>query len=126
MHDSWTADCERVLVHKLVKQRVKNYDGDPVKIDVLTLARVVLNGDEAANLLSAGRRAPYRMHGRGGDDTIIGGSRRDLLHGGPGDDKIFADDRRRDAIRCGDGLDSVRVNANDSVAPDCELVTERG
>ncbi len=75
-----------------------------------------------------------------GDDVIVGGPGRDTISGdlaggdcGPywcklpyGNDTIDAVDGEIDSIRCGAGQDSVKADAADVVAPDCESVTRGG
>jgi hypothetical protein len=72
-----------------------------------------------------------------GDDVIVGGPGRDTISGdlaggdcGPrwckypyGNDTIEAVDGEIDSITCGAGRDTVRADAADVVAPDCEAVT---
>jgi Ca2+-binding RTX toxin-like protein len=72
-----------------------------------------------------------------GDDVIVGGPGRDTISGdlaggdcGPlwckypyGNDTIEAVDGEVDSITCGAGQDTVRADAADVVAPDCETVT---
>jgi Ca2+-binding RTX toxin-like protein len=72
-----------------------------------------------------------------GDDVIVGGPGRDTISGdlaggdcGPfwckvpyGNDTIDALDGEVDSIACGAGQDTVKADAADVVAPDCETVT---
>jgi Ca2+-binding RTX toxin-like protein len=72
-----------------------------------------------------------------GDDVIVGGPGRDTISGdlaggdcGPlwckypfGNDTIDALDGEVDSITCGAGQDTVKADAVDVVAPDCEVVT---
>jgi Ca2+-binding RTX toxin-like protein len=90
-----------------------------------------------------------RIDGGAGADDLQGGYGNDTIVGGPGQDKIVADrdgrcnemhcdlgpgsasdtidarDGEVDNISCGPGQDTVRADAADVVAPDCETV-ERG
>lgn len=62
------------------------------------------------------------LSGRGGDDELYGGSGGDVIVGGAGDDFIEARDGTRDYVECGAGADVASVDAQDLVAPACELV----
>jgi Ca2+-binding RTX toxin-like protein len=66
-----------------------------------------------------------------GGDTLVGGAGDDLLDplrgddqvdGGAGIDQIRLRDLSRDAVVCGDGVDSVAADGRDVVGPDCEKV----
>jgi hypothetical protein len=92
-----------------------------------TLAAVVR--DEAGN---AGRaQRPVRVscqrtrRGTGKADVLRGGRGRDCLSGGGGRDRLLARDHSPDALTCGPGRDSVRADAYDHVARDCETVRRR-
>ena len=54
-----------------------------------------------------------RVAGGGGRDQIIGGPGRDLLSGGRGRDHINARDSKRERVRCGPGRDFVRADPLD-------------
>jgi hypothetical protein len=95
---------------------------------------------------STTRGASENIAGGRGDDTIVGGYGADDLSGGADDDTILegpADDASEDSVKggagsdkinvasvpafrdvvvCGDGSDSVEIDAKDSVANDCENV----
>jgi Ca2+-binding RTX toxin-like protein len=72
-----------------------------------------------------------------GDDVIVGGPGRDTISGDPasgdcgplwckypyGNDTVDALDGEVDSITCGAGQDTVKADAADVVAPDCETVT---
>jgi Ca2+-binding RTX toxin-like protein len=70
-----------------------------------------LHGEEGADLLVA----------YGGNDVLDGGPGGDRFEGGSGDDAVFADDGEADNVDCGDGSDSVRSDAADSLVG-CEIV----
>ena len=53
--------------------------------------------------------------GEAGNDTLIGGTGVDTFYGGPGDDTIRAADDSADIVDCGEGVDTVYVEAD---APD--------
>jgi Big-like domain-containing protein/hemolysin type calcium-binding protein len=64
-----------------------------------------------------------RLFGQNGNDRLdADGGSRNLLSGGAGRDRLLAVNGNRDTIRCGGGRDSVRADANDRVARDCESV----
>ena len=90
-----------------------------------------------------------RIDGGDGDDKIDGGFGDDTITGGPGRDSISADlaggdcgplwckypygndtvdvrDGAPDSVTCGAGTDSVKADAEDTVAPDCEQVDKSG
>src|ERR671917_64127 len=63
-----------------------------------------------------------RLAGFNGADTLYGAGGDDALYGGAGDDFIEAKDGARDRVGCGPGTDSVSVDYEDLVGPDCEAV----
>jgi Ca2+-binding RTX toxin-like protein len=81
-----------------------------------------------------------RLAGFNGDDTLHGGAGDDALYGGAGDDEIYGDpgeddvlggagddfievkDGTADRVGCGLGKDSVSVDREDLISPDCESV----
>ena len=69
-----------------------------------------------------GRGGDDELRGRDGPDRLFGDGGRDFLSGGPGRDSLHARDNARDVLLCGPGLDVVRADRRDTVAPDCELV----
>jgi Ca2+-binding RTX toxin-like protein len=85
----------------------------------------LLDGGAARDIL-AGNNGSDVVHGDSGDDTLEGGNGADLIDGGSGDDTIRAADDSRDEIDCGEGNDTVLVEA-DFPARDalinCETVT---
>lgn len=70
-----------------------------------------INGGAGADLI-AGDAGNDRLTGGPGPDTLLGGAGNDTITGGAG----------RDVIVCGKGRDTVRADALDSVARDCEKV----
>jgi hypothetical protein len=84
-----------------------------------------LRGDGRSERLMGGPGSD-RISGGGGDDCIAGGAGEDDVAGGSGDDSIFIDKGGADRVRCGPGLDRVRVDRADRIAPDCERVRRRG
>ncbi|HWH96390.1 MAG TPA: hypothetical protein VNT03_21180 [Baekduia sp.] len=99
-----------------------------------------LKGTDSDDVIDAGA----------GNDTVTAGYGNDAIVGGPGQDKIVADrdgrcnemhcdlspgsasdtidavDGEVDNISCGPGQDTVKADAADVVAPDCETVTRAG
>ena len=77
-----------------------------------------------------GGRGNDALDGGPGDDRLKDRAGMDTFTGGPGDDRIDARDRGRDrnvtaladTIRCGDGIEEVRADANDVVDATCEHV----
>lgn len=109
-----------------------------------TIESSTLSGGGGDDLLQAGGGSDTLDGGAGddlvdggyGDDTISGGPGRDHLYGdarsgdcGPvwcndpyGNDTIDARDGETDSVTCGAGEDTVRADAIDTVASDCEHV----
>lgn len=80
----------------------------------------VLSGGDGNDVLTTGAE----LHGDNGNDQIkstLGGA---IVDGGYGNDTIDAADAtgNGDTITCGPGRDTVYVDAQDSVAADCEIV----
>jgi serralysin len=73
-----------------------------------------------------------RIWGGPGNDELVGVDGRDVIHGGAGNDRLIGlegDDRLfagpgRDLVLCGAGVDSARVDSEDTVR-DCEHVDRR-
>jgi hypothetical protein len=62
-----------------------------------------------------------RIDGGGGDDRIDGAGGQDAIQGGGGNDQVAAQDGTKDAILCGEGLDSVTsFDPIDGIFDDCE------
>jgi Ca2+-binding RTX toxin-like protein len=90
-----------------------------------------LHGDDGNDLLAAGRDNDYLVGGAGrndlsgnggGDCLILSGDENGRVSGGDGDDLVGAFDFNGDDIFCGAGNDTVRADAEDRVAADCEDV----
>jgi hypothetical protein len=58
----------------------------------------------------------------GGDCLVLEGDENERVSGGDGDDLVFAFDFNGDDIFCGSGNDTVRADAEDRVAANCEDV----
>jgi len=75
-----------------------------------------------------GTYADEFVYSTSGDDFISAGAGSDEIYGYEGDDTIFAADdlyagySAADTISCGDGSDTVVVDAYDSASSDCEVV----
>jgi arylsulfatase A-like enzyme len=69
-----------------------------------------------------GRAGADRIRARGSADYIFPGKGRDAVWGGAGRDHVLTREGNRDRIACGSGLDIVRADRIDVVAPDCEEV----
>ncbi|HWI08560.1 MAG TPA: calcium-binding protein, partial [Solirubrobacteraceae bacterium] len=70
-----------------------------------------LDGADGADELDGGSGAD-RLTGDAGDDMITGGPGADVVAGGDGDDAIRAADDSADTVDCGDGNDTVFVEAD--------------
>jgi Ca2+-binding RTX toxin-like protein len=90
-------------------------------------------GDEADNVENT-TPTPSTLSGGDGADSLEGGSGNDTLRGnegvdthsgGAGDDFIDSRGDRPDVVSCGIGNDTVRADAADSIAADCETI-DRG
>jgi Ca2+-binding RTX toxin-like protein len=84
----------------------------------------VVNATATRSTLSGGD-GNDSLEGGTGDDTLRGNQGVDTHTGGPGNDLIDARGDRGDIVSCGDGIDTVRGDITDSIAPDCETV-DRG
>lgn len=80
-----------------------------------------IRGTARANTLRGTAKADT-IYGLGGNDTLYGLGGDDTLAGGPGNDLIVGG-AGADRISCGAGTDTVRRDARDTVAKDCERVT---
>ncbi len=93
--------------------RIKALDGDD---------RVSAGGGDDCLIGGGGND---RLRGGGGNDKLRGGTGDDRLTGGTGNDTIRARGQGKDHIRCGQGIDTVKVDRKDKVAADCETVQRR-
>jgi Ca2+-binding RTX toxin-like protein len=80
-----------------------------------------LDGRDGSDVILGGSGIDI-LKGSAGRDRITGGPSEDQIDGGSGADRIASDDGETDTVTCGAGFDSVRPDATDSVASDCELV----
>jgi Ca2+-binding RTX toxin-like protein len=81
-----------------------------------------LYGHEGNDQLDGGS-GNDELFGHQGNDVLVGGSGSDTLDGGPGDDVIRAADASADTVACGDGNDTVYVEAPlEDALTDCETV----
>lgn len=78
-------------------------------------------GNGGPNRLSGGDGRD-KIIGGGGNDTLLGGNDEDQLSGQAGNDTIPVNEGYLDRVACGAGKDSVKRDALDSVARDCERV----
>jgi Ca2+-binding RTX toxin-like protein len=79
-----------------------------------------LSGNTGNDLLDGGPGRDRLRGGRGADRLLAGGGR-NRLSGGRGRDRLYAANGRRDAVNCGPGSDSARVDVTDRVRG-CEHV----
>jgi hypothetical protein len=87
---------------------------------------VVADIDDAADDGEAGESDDVRtdveaLIGGQGPDRLAGSPASNTLSGNGGDDVIDSRDLAADTVACGGGTDSVSADANDSLAPDCEV-----
>ena len=82
-----------------------------------------LSGKPGDDSLS-GRRGSDFLKGGKDDDTLVGGKGFDDLRGAAGDDAIRARDGEPDIIDCGEGFDTVTVDAVEDGVFDCEEIIE--
>jgi Ca2+-binding RTX toxin-like protein len=94
----------------------------------------VVHGDSGDDTLEGGNGADQvdggsgadELFGDDGDDLVVGGPGADIMDGGNGDDTIRAADDSRDEVDCGEGNDTVFVEADfpaRDVLINCETVT---
>jgi Ca2+-binding RTX toxin-like protein len=62
------------------------------------------------------------LKGGMGADGLLGGPGQDDLQGQSGGDRIGSNDGEADTVSCGSGVDGVRADPTDTIAPDCERV----
>ncbi|HEY6762441.1 MAG TPA: calcium-binding protein [Baekduia sp.] len=137
------------LVESYGSLRYVGTDGDDIASASEVGNRAELTGKGGNDQLK-GTDADDAIDGGAGGDTITGGYGNDTIVGGPGPDKIVGDrdgrcnemrcdlspgsssdtidaaDGEVDNVSCGPGQDTVKADAADVVAPDCETVTRAG
>jgi hypothetical protein len=96
-------------------------DGEAGEGDNVAVTVDDVDGGSGPDVL-VGNVLSNALFGEDGNDTIDGGPGPDLLDGGGGDDTLQARDGAVDQVSCGTGTDTTVVDANDSVASDCENV----
>jgi ELWxxDGT repeat protein len=88
---------------------------------IASIERVILTGGNSDNTIDAsGFSGSTYIYGRGGNDTLNGGSRNDYLYGGQGDDSIkggsgndyLYGEEGNDSIDGGQGFDTLRETAD--------------
>lgn len=134
------------LVESYGSLRYVGTDGDDIASASEVGNRAELTGKGGNDQLK-GSDSDDAIDGGPGADTLTGGYGNDTIVGGPGPDKIAGDrdgrcnelhcdlspgsssdtidalDGEADTVSCGPGQDSVKADAQDTVAPDCETVT---
>jgi hypothetical protein len=103
-----TADDDRIFGFG-GEDRIHGLDGDDCLVGGRGDDR--LAGDAGADLLFGGTD----------DDVLNGGRGPDSYRGGPGKDVLRADDGKREAVICGSGRDTARVDRHDRTKS-CEKV----
>jgi RTX calcium-binding nonapeptide repeat (4 copies) len=88
---------------------------------VAVVAALVAVASAGASTIVGTSRADV-LRGTSGADAIYGRRGNDRLYGKAGNDRLYGGSGA-DRISCGPGRDSVRADARDDVAADCELVT---
>jgi Ca2+-binding RTX toxin-like protein len=92
---------------------------------------ITVNGGDGDDNLHNTTSTPSTLSGGDGDDSLEGGSGNDVLRGNQGldthagnagDDFIDSRGTRPDFVNCGSGTDTVRADATDVIASDCEIV----
>jgi hypothetical protein len=91
-------------------------ENDAIATDVEGIA-----GGRGADRLR-GNSHENTLIGGGGNDRLSGGAGYDRIDGGPGDDGIRARDGSIDAVSCGSGRDSARLDGLDFFNGGCENV----
>jgi Ca2+-binding RTX toxin-like protein len=96
---------------------------------------ITVSADDGADNVVNTTPTPSTLSGGDGSDSLEGGSGNDALRGnqgldthsgGAGDDFIDSRGDKADVVSCGIGSDTVRADAVDSVAADCETVDRAG
>jgi Ca2+-binding RTX toxin-like protein len=148
--DGFPGEGDNVINMELVESygslRYVGTDGDDIASASEVGNRADLTGKGGNDQLK-GSDSDDAIDGGAGNDTLTGGYGNDTIVGGPGQDKIVADrdgrcnelhcdlspgssadtidalDGEVDNVSCGPGQDSVKADAADVLAPDCETVT---
>jgi N-acetylglucosamine-6-sulfatase len=118
----------RTIVKRLVQPLARLCNPPPPDFDRRLLC--TRSGTSTADTLigtagydiMCGRDGADQIRAGAGPDYIFPGRGRDAVWGGAGRDHVLTRDDNRDRIACGFGLDMVRADRIDVVAPDCEDV----
>lgn len=118
----------RTIVKRLVQPLARLCNPPPPGFDRRLLC--TRNGTSTADTLvgtarydiMCGRDGADRIRAAAGPDYIFPGKGRDAVRGGAGRDHVLTREGNRDRIACGSGLDILRADRIDVVAPDCEDV----
>jgi len=118
----------RTIIKRLVQPLARLCNPPPPDFDRRLLC--TRNGTSAADTLigtagydiMCGRDGADQIRAGAGPDYIFPGRGRDAVWGGAGRDHVLTREGNRDRIACGFGLDMVRADRIDVVAPDCEDV----
>ena len=101
--------------------------------DVITLdapgGHAYAHGDGGADRIEVAATAEfsaYALSGGDGPDLLVTGPGADTADGGAGRDSIDTRGGGADVVTCGSGVDTVRGDAADTIAADCERVTISG
>jgi Ca2+-binding RTX toxin-like protein len=109
--------------------------GNTVTCGAALIRGITVMGGDGGDSLENTTSTPSTLSGGDGADSVTGGSGNDILRGnqgidtisgGAGDDSIDVRGDRADMVSCGAGTDSVRADATDLVAADCENVDRGG
>ena len=85
-----------------------------------TVGAATITGTAGNDTLKGGAKAD-KLNGKGGNDKLYGLGGNDILTGGPGND-LLVGGPGADRYACGAGRDTVRGDAQDKAAKDCEVV----
>ena len=96
-------------------------DGQPGENDTIATDVEGIAGGRGDDRLRGNSHENMLVGGRG-NDRLSGGAGYDRIDGGPGDDGISARDGSIDAVSCGSGRDSARLDGLDFVGGGCEKV----
>lgn len=100
-------------------------DGEASEGDEIIGSHEGVDGSQAGDSIQAplGSSKGYNFLAGGGNDLLVGADGPDTLSGGPGgdsldarrgDDRLFARDGEGDTVGCGDGVDTIEVDAIDN------------